>query len=320
MFWRKRKNKITEFRFVQLPGDVGRVSVPADFVVEMEDDSTLMACPRGEETITLRFSSISAVLKEPGEDGGRSFVKRSAAREGRSYSELPGGKGVESYREESERDGVSRLDHFWIVGCRNTVVIISAAVPESRLHDGVVKATLAAMPVILESLEVTKVHGIVESGDKEVFFTVQTTDPTPQSVRSFDMAEEQWLETGLNQARALGLRYGTGGELTPEELDRVFSRWMAEHEGKESGDLVASALGAAFGAFFVEQHRFRWMVVTDEYGTDYAVQHALGQTMAFPCSSVRKRIERGEPEFFQDIYLMILDQLERATEEAQGPH
>jgi hypothetical protein len=318
VFWRKKK-RVPEFGSVQLPGDVGHVSIPADFVVEMEDDSTLMAYPSGEETITLRFSSIS--FYKEGQEGTIEYVavavvRSKAAERGLSYAEIAD-KGIMSYQNESEQSGVFLLQHFWEVGSKNTVVVVSATIVKAQQRSKVVKSTLDAMPSILGSLEVTRSLRAIESGGKEVLFAVQTADPVPQSLRPFGEDDEKWLETALDQARELGLKYGTGGELTPEELDRVFSRWMAEGGEKESGDLVASALGAAFGAYFVEQHRFRWMVVTDQYGTDYAVQHYPGPTIAFPCSSVMKRIERGEPEFFQDIDLMILDQLKRAAEEDQ---
>jgi hypothetical protein len=116
----------------------------------------------------------------------------------------------------------------------------------------------------------------------------------------------------LDRARALGLNYGSGGELGPEELDRVFSRWMHEHGEKEQNAHIADALGAAFGAFLVQHHGFEWVVVTDEYGTEYAVKHQVKDAIAFPRASVEKRIEDNEPEFFQNVYLLILNTLKNA--------
>jgi hypothetical protein len=61
------------------------------------------------------------------------------------------------------------------------------------------------------------------------------------------------------------------------------------------------------------------VVVTDEYGTEYAVRHTIGETMAFPRASVQKRIEDRCPEFFQNVYLIVLDQLKRSAEEQKVP-
>jgi hypothetical protein len=83
---------------------------------------------------------------------------------------------------------------------------------------------------------------------------------------------------------------------------------------KTIADSHEKKLGAAFGEFLVEQKEFRWVVVTDEYGTEYAVRCNIGEVTAFPRASIEKRIEDGCPELFQNIYLMTLDQLKRCEE------
>ena len=93
---------------------------------------------------------------------------------------------------------------------------------------------------------------------------------------------------------------------------------MLDEEEKEADDLVANALGAMFGDFLVENHGFRWVVVTDEYGAEYAIKHSIAETMAFPRSSVQKRIEDRCPEFFQDLYVGILDHLKRSEQEQKA--
>ena len=86
-FWFSKKKQATELREVALPGEVGTVSVPADFVVEMEDDETLLAKPTGEEAITLRFSSISIVKKDSSRrDCGQVCRSACGCRRGRRQS------------------------------------------------------------------------------------------------------------------------------------------------------------------------------------------------------------------------------------------
>jgi hypothetical protein len=89
---------------------------------------------------------------------------------------------------------------------------------------------------------------------------------------------------------------------------------MREEGSKETEEVVADALGAAFGDFLAENHGFRWVAVTDQYGTEYAVRHEIGDTTAFPRASVQKRIERRDTDFFRGITLTILDQLRRRGE------
>ncbi len=138
-----------------------------------------------------------------------------------------------------------------------------------------------------------------------------TVEPMAQKITPFGPSENAWLEENRQLAAAMGIKYGSGGALTLEELDVVFGRWTLEVEDKEPAMTVANALGSAFGDFVVEQHGFSWVVVTDQYGTDYAVKHPVLELIAFPSSSVAKRIERNEPECFVNLRTAILDTARR---------
>lgn len=74
-----------------------------------------------------------------------------------------------------------------------------------------------------------------------------TIEAIEQTDVSFGPTEHSWLEENRQLAAALCVKYGGGGELTPVELDVVFSRWTDDDEEKESDESVANALGAAFG-------------------------------------------------------------------------
>jgi hypothetical protein len=113
------------------------------------------------------------------------------------------------------------------------------------------------------------------------------------------------------------LKYGSGGVLDPDELDRIFWRWSLERDGAESPDIISSALGAAFGNYLVDEHGFKWVVVGDEFGSECAVRHRIGATMAFPRASVQKPIDNGESEFFSSLYLGIVEHLEQSETESQ---
>ncbi len=314
MLWFRKGKPAAEFRTVDLPGNIGSVSVPADFTVEMEDDATLLACPREREMLSLRFSSLSFVMKGGGEDGGRASVRDKAMKGGLEYYEVDD-KGIVSYADQTQENGTPLVVRFWEVGTRNTIVIISATILRARQNDGAVRSVLDKMPSILRSVQVRKVRRIIEDNGRRVEATVETTDEAPSTFAAFGKEEETWLATNLALARKLGLKYGSGGELGPEELDRIFSRWMHEENEKEAAELVANALGAAFGTWLVDRHDFRWGVLTDADGTEYAVKHKLGETMAYPRALVQKRIESKQPEFFHNVYLIILDQLRRFGEQ-----
>jgi hypothetical protein len=318
-FWFGKKKQAAKFRPAVLPGEMGTISFPADLTVKMEDAKTLLAYPKDKNYISLRVSSFSISRKDGNvETAGKIAVKERAEKEGRRYYEIED-KGILSYEEPSVQNGVPLVVKYWFVGSKNTFAIFSATIVEAKKGDGVVKAILDLIPRILDSLKITKTYRMVVAEERKVESYSTTVDPFPQTIVPFESKEDAWREGSLELARVLGVKYGSGGDLTPVELDVVFSRWMHDEEEKENDDAVANALGAAFGEHLVEQHGFRWVVVTDKYGTEYAVRHSIAETMAFPRTSVQKRIERRCPEFFQDLCLGVLDQLKRSKKERGGP-
>lgn len=307
----RKKSKETEFQTIGLPGDIGSVALPNDFVVELEEDSTLLAYPKDDDAIALRVSSISFVRKDENKEGAaKDFVRSSAEKSGGHYYEHED-KGVHAYEEFSEQDGQALLIKFWHVGTKNTVVVFSATIVVAKNNRQVVQNTIDLIPHIVASLTVTKTHGFIDADDRKVEYTEEQVAPLCQEVVPFGNEENDWLVQSLEGASKLGLQYGSGGALTPSELDTIFSRWVNDDEEKESGETVANALGAAFGEYLIDHHDFRWVRVTDEYGTEIGVRHDMRETMAFPRSSVQKRIDDGSTEFFQDVYLIICNQLEK---------
>jgi hypothetical protein len=53
-----------------------------------------------------------------------------------------------------------------------------------------------------------------------------------------------------------------------------------------------------------------WVTVSDEYGTNYAVRGKSAEVMAFPFSSVLKRIENNEHDFMYGVYYAVKGALE----------
>ena len=67
------------------------------------------------------------------------------------------------------------------------------------------------------------------------------------------------------------------------------------------------AIGAAFGTRLVEDLGFRWVVVTDDYGTDLAVlaRPGRGDVIIVPADFVAKRYERKEAPFLVEAFAEI---------------
>ena len=64
-------------------------------------------------------------------------------------------------------------------------------------------------------------------------------------------------------------------------------------------------LGAYLGNNLVEELEMEWVVVTDKYGTDYAVRGKKYEVLSFPFSSVMKRIENNQYDFMAGVYYVV---------------
>jgi hypothetical protein len=73
---------------------------------------------------------------------------------------------------------------------------------------------------------------------------------------------------------------------------------------------VIDILGAYFGEICNQDLNMEWVTVTDNSGTDYAIRGVVVEVMAYPFSSVAKRVDSGESEFLYGIYYAIKDMVE----------
>lgn len=312
MLFRWRSNKQPEMKTVELPGEVGTVSMPANWVCNLEEDTTLLIYDQDCADVTIRISSISFSKPNADDNAAKEFVRTQAVERGHAFTDL-GEKGVATYSEDVIEGEEALTICYWHIGSKNTLAILSATLNKSMKNSRAVKAMLQQIPSMVESLHISKSHFILEQDGRKVTGTTESVDPTPQEVAPFGEKENRWLATNLDLAHGLSLKYGSGGGIDPQELDRLYGRWAEETEGKESTEQIINALGAAFGEYLVESHGFCWVVLTDEYGTDYCVSHPSAQTKAFPCSSVEKRVATGAREFFCDLEIMIVDTLRQSA-------
>ena len=92
---------------------------------------------------------------------------------------------------------------------------------------------------------------------------------------------------------------------TLKDFDEAFRLWQNEKKPRYTQQQVMEIMGAHLGNTLAKDLDMEWVVVTDEYGTDYAVRGKKYEAMSFPFSSVMKRIESNEHDFMFGIYHTI---------------
>ncbi|WP_074864238.1 DUF3806 domain-containing protein [Atopomonas hussainii] len=90
--------------------------------------------------------------------------------------------------------------------------------------------------------------------------------------------------------------------LSLETLDQAVMHWRNDDVSDYSEREVIAILGAYLGERLAADFGLKWVIVSDKYGTDYAVTDNERGTQVFPFSSVAKRIDLTEARIMVGIY------------------
>jgi hypothetical protein len=134
-----------------------------------------------------------------------------------------------------------------------------------------------------------------------------TVAPYPITRRAIGQDLAEHLEQMRMEVPAFLRHFGVDTETpwTLEHLDEGFARWLSSPERAGYDDeAVTQILGAAFGAYCIEALQMQWVLLTDQDGTDLAIEGTEHAFRAFPMHSVRKRIRARETGFFVGVFVL----------------
>lgn len=161
----------------------------------------------------------------------------------------------------------------------------------------------------------------------ELFPIVSSRGSMNRFFQPLTEAEQQWVRDQFERAREFARKFDPQAlDDSPilEALDSAFVIYL-ETEGEPRGaNEVVLAIRAAFGAQLVKDLGFRWVIVTDDYGTDLAVvaRPGRGDVTIVPGDFVAKRYVRREAPFLVAAITEIrhhLDQIASEWGEPNGP-
>ena len=109
-----------------------------------------------------------------------------------------------------------------------------------------------------------------------------------QRVDELNEAERAWI------AGLLGELHADGVEIARDSLSQYFDRqrhgWFATRPRKRPDpNSIINRTGAGLGELLIQSCGLRWVIVTDEYGTEMAVHGEVGDILLFPMNAVGKR-------------------------------
>jgi hypothetical protein len=95
-------------------------------------------------------------------------------------------------------------------------------------------------------------------------------------------------------------------------IDRTFSAWQVSgNKGRFTPEKVVQITGAAFGEYCNFHLNTRWLIISDPAGGQLAIRSPNNHVTGWPHTSVKKRIDAGEHNFFAIVY----ESLRRSVQE-----
>ncbi len=142
-----------------------------------------------------------------------------------------------------------------------------------------------------------------------------------QRIEPLNRVEEEWIRAQLASAEKLVEAFSPSDAaqpLTLGALDRAFTAWLNSNASADSAlvNQVVNYVGVAFGRQLVQGLGLRWVIATDQNGSELAVYGLPGQgdVLIYPTNFVAKRWEKREAGFLEKSYgriAMDIEQLRR---------
>jgi hypothetical protein len=108
-----------------------------------------------------------------------------------------------------------------------------------------------------------------------------------------------WLGQLLDELTAEGI--GLDAFAVSEYFDRRRAEWAAHPDLAGDPNLHINRVGAAVGEILVRSAGLRWVIASDEYGTELAVHGQPGDILAYPMNAVAKRWTGENPTSVEEL-------------------
>ena len=113
-------------------------------------------------------------------------------------------------------------------------------------------------------------------------------------------------------ARAAKQRYGTSALTRTEKDLTILQRLLDDKAFKKSQTYELQSLGVAFGDVLASEFRLRWVMITDEYGTDPTLRFKNSSVNINALTMISKRVEKDEPVDVSELLRRTRDALSDA--------
>ncbi len=152
-------------------------------------------------------------------------------------------------------------------------------------------------------------HHSKEVDGKTIYYRSSVSEMTKQELENLSEDDCEFIFQNLLSADNLISKHFAGQNLktfTGETLDNLIDLWNDDPTQFDctKSDFI-NFIGSAFGHFLNKMIGSKWILLADQYGTDYSCQIDEISLRAFPFNSVLKAIEQKRENSLDTIYLML---------------
>lgn len=141
--------------------------------------------------------------------------------------------------------------------------------------------------------------------------TTTMAEPTPQEINLASSKDVKAFDAYASQGvHFVAIYLPTVKNPSLKDFDEAFRLWQSEDKRRFTEQQVIEIFGAYLGNKLITDFQMEWVVVKDEYGTDFAVRSKKYEVMSFPFSSVTKRIENKQHDFMFGFYHAVRSSIE----------
>jgi hypothetical protein len=138
-----------------------------------------------------------------------------------------------------------------------------------------------------------------------------------QRIEQPNEEEIAWVRSQIDIASSFVETYAPGSNAHPPSLtslDISFAAWIeTKPTDPDLINFVINGVGIAFGSHLVDGLGLKWVIATDDQGSDLAVYGlpARGDVLIYPANFVAKRWERREVNFLERSFRLIEEDLRK---------
>lgn len=128
-------------------------------------------------------------------------------------------------------------------------------------------------------------------------------------------AENDWIELQSRHGQDLIVQFSGSREVSLGNVDEAYFNWYQSKPEPATINDALNGFGVLFGQLLADATELRFVIATDEHGSDLALfgYPGCGDVLVYPVNLVAKRWERGETGFFADLHGQMLKTIDRTA-------